>query len=102
MAAAFPGPTAEEAAGRGHGVSQGHRLRPELAKAMKAREAFSQRYGSRHPKAVETLGDDWDPMVTFYGFPESHWKHLKTTNIVESSFASVRVRTSAGVKIVVA
>ena len=34
-------------------------------------------------------------MVTFYGFPESHWKHLRTTNIVESPFASVRLRTSA-------
>ena len=68
---------------------------PSLAEALKAREAFSQRYGSWYPKAVETLEDDWDRMVTFYGFPESHWKHLRTTNIVESPFASVRLRTSA-------
>jgi transposase-like protein len=34
-------------------------------------------------------------MVTFYDFPEAHWKHLRTTNVVESPFASVRLRTSA-------
>ncbi|OQC36316.1 MAG: Transposase, Mutator family [Acidobacteria bacterium ADurb.Bin051] len=34
-------------------------------------------------------------MVTFYGYPKEHWKHLRTTNIVESPFASVRLRTSA-------
>ena len=39
--------------------------------------------------------DDWDRMVTFYDFPEAHWKHLRTTNVVESPFASVRLRTSA-------
>jgi len=68
---------------------------PSLVEALRAREAFNQRYGSWYPKAVETLEDDWDRMVTFYGFPESHWKHLRTTNIVESPFASVRLRTSA-------
>ena len=68
---------------------------PSLAEALKAREAFSQRYGSWYPKAVERLEDDWDRMVTFYGFPESHWQHIRTTNVVESPFASVRLRTSA-------
>jgi len=68
---------------------------PSLAEALEAREAFSKRYRPWYPKAVETLEDDWDRMVTFYGFPESHWKHLRTTNIVESPFASVRLRTSA-------
>jgi putative transposase len=68
---------------------------PSLAEALQAREAFGKRYRPWYPKAVETLEDDWDRMVTFYGFPESHWKHLRTTNIVESPFASVRLRTSA-------
>jgi transposase-like protein len=68
---------------------------PSLAEALQAREAFSQRYRPWYPKAVETLENDWDRMVTFYRFPESHWKHLRTTNIVESPFASVRLRTSA-------
>jgi len=44
---------------------------------------------------VAVLEDDWDRMVTFYDFPEAHWKHLRTTNVVESPFASVRLRTSA-------
>jgi transposase-like protein len=66
-----------------------------LAEALEAREAFSKRYGPWYPKAVETLEDDWDRMVTFYRFPESHWQHIRTTNVVESPFASVRLRTSA-------
>ena len=44
---------------------------------------------------MDVLEDDWDRMVTFYDFPEAHWKHLRTTNVVESPFASVRLRTSA-------
>jgi transposase-like protein len=42
-----------------------------------------------------TLLRDWDRMVTFYAFPQEHWRHLRTTNIVESPFASVRLRTDA-------
>lgn len=38
---------------------------------------------------------DWDRMVTFYAFPREHWRHLRTTNIVESPFAAVRLRTDA-------
>ncbi len=41
------------------------------------------------------LEDDFDRVVTFYDFPEAHWKHLRTTNVVESPFASVRLRTTA-------
>ena len=44
---------------------------------------------------MTVLADDWDRMVTFYDFPAAHWKHLRTTNVVESPFASVRLRTSA-------
>ena len=51
--------------------------------------------GRGYPKAVTVLEDDWDRMVTFYDFPEDHWKHLRTTNVVESPFASVRLRTTA-------
>ena len=68
---------------------------PTQAEALEARESFEKRYGPWYPKAVETLDADWERMVTFYSFPESHWKHLRTTNIVESPFASVRLRTSA-------
>jgi transposase-like protein len=48
-----------------------------------------------HRRAGETLARDWDRMVTFYRFPEEHWKHLRTTNVVESPFAALRLRTDA-------
>ncbi|MBI5562793.1 MAG: transposase [Deltaproteobacteria bacterium] len=41
------------------------------------------------------LEKDWERMVTFYGFPKEHWRHLRTTNMVESPFATVRLRTTA-------
>lgn len=68
---------------------------PSHKEAEKARDVFRKRYHSWYPKAVATLEDDWERMVTFYSFPEAHWKHLRTTNVVESPFASVRLRTSA-------
>ena len=42
--------------------------------------------GREYPKAVDVLEDDWERMVAFYDFPEDHWKHLRTTNVVESPF----------------
>ena len=54
--------------------------------------AFYKRY---YPKAVEKLTRDWDRMVTFYDFPKEHWVHLRTTNVVESPFAAIRLRTDA-------
>jgi putative transposase len=68
---------------------------PSREAAVAARGAFEKRFEPWYPKAVETLGDDWDRMVTFYDFPEQHWRHLRTTNVVESPFASVRLRTTA-------
>jgi transposase-like protein len=56
---------------------------------------FARRYRPWYPKAVEVLEDDWERMVAFYDVPEDHWKHLRTTNVVESPFAAVRLRTSA-------
>ncbi|MEW6545105.1 MAG: transposase [Nitrospirota bacterium] len=47
------------------------------------------------PKAVARLGHDWERLVTFYPFPREHWRHLRTTNVVESPFAAVRLRTTA-------
>jgi putative transposase len=68
---------------------------PGRAEALDAREAFARRYRPWYPKAVDVLEDDWERMVAFYGFPGDHWKHLRTTNVVESPFAAVRLRTSA-------
>jgi transposase-like protein len=45
--------------------------------------------------AAKRLDDDWERMMTFYGFPKEHWQHLRTTNVVESPFAVVRLRTTA-------
>ncbi len=53
---------------------------PRRAEAVKAREVFARRYRPWYPKAVEVLEDDWERMVSFYDFPEDHWKHLRTTN----------------------
>jgi transposase-like protein len=65
-------------------------------KAEQLRDQFVQHYGGDHPAAAETLLRDWERMVTFYDFPREHWKHLRTTNPVESPFAAVRLRTNAG------
>jgi putative transposase len=46
-------------------------------------------------RARETLVRDWERMVTFYRFPQEHWRHLRTTNVVESPFAGLRLRTDA-------
>lgn len=46
-------------------------------------------------RAAETLERDWDRMVIFYRFPKEHWKHIRTTNVVESPFAALRLRTDA-------
>jgi transposase-like protein len=59
-------------------------------------DRFVKRYGTAYPAAAETLQRDWERMVTFYDFPKEHWKHLRTSNPVESPFAAVRLRTNAG------
>ena len=59
------------------------------------RAQFDTRYQQLAPKAVERLGYDWERLVTFYQFPREHWRHLRTTNVVESPFATVRLRTTA-------
>jgi transposase-like protein len=59
------------------------------------REQFITRYRKLAPKAVERLADDWERLVSFYQFPREHWPHLRATNVVESPFATVRLRTTA-------
>ncbi len=68
---------------------------PSRAAAVRARDAFADRYAAAHSKAVSVLEDDWDRMTAFHDYPEKHWRHLRTTNVVESPFASVRLRTTA-------
>jgi transposase-like protein len=64
-------------------------------KCEQLRDAFVGRYEKEYGRAVAKLLSDWDRMVTFYSFPKEHWGHLRTTNIVESPFSSVRLRTDA-------
>ena len=59
------------------------------------RDAFAARYRKMYPKAVETLGRDWDRRVTFDRSPQAHGTHLRTSNPVESPFSAVRLRTDA-------
>ena len=59
------------------------------------RAQFTTRYHKVAPKAVERLADDWERLVTFYQFPREHWVHLRTGNVGESPFATVRLRTTA-------
>lgn len=63
--------------------------------ATALRDTFARTYRRLHPKAVERLEHDWERMVAYYAFPQEHWKHLGTTNIIESPFAAVRLCTSA-------
>lgn len=68
---------------------------PTRAEAVRRRDVFAKRYRRWYPKAAAVLEHDWERLVTFYDFPEAHWRHLRTTNVVESPFAAVRLRTSA-------
>jgi transposase-like protein len=56
-------------------------------------EGWCRQHG--YGKAAETLGRDWERMVTFYRYPREQWVHLRTTNVVESPFAALRLRTDA-------
>jgi len=67
---------------------------PEV-ECERLRNAFVRTYHKTDKKAVETLLRDWDRLVTFYSFLREHWRHLRTTNIVDSPFSSVRLRTDA-------
>jgi transposase-like protein len=61
--------------------------------ALAAFDAFVETWGVKYDKAVECLIKDRDALLAFYDFPAEHWKHLRTTNVIESSFATVRHRT---------
>ena len=53
---------------------------------------FAEEYGAKYPKALESLTRDQDKLLSFFDFPAEHWKHLRTTNPIESAFATVRLR----------
>lgn len=61
--------------------------------ALKAFDQFVALYGAKYPKACECLTKDKDVLFEFYDFPAEHWQHIRTTNPIESTFATVRHRT---------
>jgi transposase-like protein len=61
--------------------------------AIDAVKAFEAAYGAKFPKAVAKIIDDLDQLLAFYDFPAEHWVHLRTTNPIESTFATVRNRS---------
>jgi len=66
---------------------------PDREHAQRAIQAFAGDYGTKWPKAVAKITDDAEALLCFFDFPAEHWLHLKTSNPIESTFASVRLRT---------
>ena len=66
---------------------------PDRATAETAIVTFDEKYGAKYEKAVACLVKDRDTLLTFYDFPAEHWDHLRTSNPIESVFATVRHRT---------
>ena len=56
-------------------------------------KAFQAAYGAKFPKAVAKITDDVEQLLAFYDYPAEHWVHLRTTNPIESTFATVRNRS---------
>lgn len=63
------------------------------ADAEKSKERFEKLYSDKYPKAVECLTKSWSELITFFHYPAQHWQHIRTTNPIESSFATVKLRT---------
>lgn len=57
-------------------------------------KSFVDTYEAKYPKAAQCLEKDHDALLTFYDFPAEHWRHIRTTNPIESTFATVRLRTN--------
>ena len=68
-------------------------LAPTKQQALEALERFARLLGEKYPKALACLRKDQAVLFSFYDFPAAHWKHLRTTNPIESTFATVRHRT---------
>jgi transposase-like protein len=66
---------------------------PTRAQAGHARQRFREEFDAKYPKAVAKLDRDWQHLAAFYDFPAEHWRHIRTSNAIESSFATVKLRT---------
>jgi putative transposase len=65
---------------------------PTLVDCNKAMDAFIEAHDAKYPKATKSLDEARDKLVTHFDFPAEHWKHLRTTNPIESTFATVKLR----------
>jgi putative transposase len=65
---------------------------PTRADAVAALDRFAADFSAKYPKAVECLRKDQEALLAFFAFPAEHWKHLRTSNVIESPFATVRLR----------
>jgi transposase-like protein len=63
------------------------------AKAQTAFERFVRSFGAKYPKAVKCLIKDREALLAFYDFPAEHWVHIRSTNVIESAFATIRHRS---------
>jgi len=63
------------------------------ADALEAHQRFQEVFADKYPRAVACLDDSFDELFAFYDFPAAHWRHIRTTNPIESTFATVRKRT---------
>jgi putative transposase len=66
---------------------------PSRVDAKAALERFREQFDAKYPKAVAKLDRDWQHLTAFHDFPAEHWRHLRTSNAIESSFATVKLRT---------
>ena len=66
---------------------------PSRSAARQALERLREAFEAKYPKAVAKLDRDWAHLTAFYDFPAEHWRHLRTSNAIESSFATVKLRT---------
>ena len=69
-------------------------LVPEKDEAQRHFDEFVRLYGAKYPKAAECLQKDRNVIQTFYDFPSEYWRHICTTNQIESNFSTVRLRTN--------
>jgi len=85
----LPKSVQKQAKQRLHGIW----MAPGKEEAEKAFDLFLDTYRAKYPKAEDCLAKDRDGLLTFFDFPAEHWTHIRTTNPIESTFATVRLRT---------
>lgn len=66
--------------------------------ANEALQVFDTAFGLKHPKSVDCLKKDWAELTTHFKFPAAHWSHIRTTNPIESIFATVKLRTRTAIR----